>query len=128
MIKHDYLQVLKKQPLTIAVFELSVEPNTLELEWLPKLGSKEALQNFKSSLQINDELWLFPSAASIFYHAKTNKFFTNLPIECIEFVEYRQIPYSLLDKDGTIWRFEGSRPVSKLADDVMAEVMKKTKE
>ena len=33
-------------------------------------------------------------------------------------------PYTHIDKDGMPWRFEGSRPVSKLADDVMQSVKK----
>jgi hypothetical protein len=29
--------------------------------------------------------------------------------------------YTHKDKDGVLWRFEGSRPISKLADDIMDE-------
>lgn len=30
--------------------------------------------------------------------------------------------YTHKDSEGMVWRFEGSRPISKLADEVMAEV------
>jgi hypothetical protein len=29
--------------------------------------------------------------------------------------------YTHMDKHGMLWRFEGSRPISKLADEAMAE-------
>ena len=35
--------------------------------------------------------------------------------------------YSHTDSDGMLWRFEGSRPISKLADEVVAEVFGNTK-
>ena len=31
--------------------------------------------------------------------------------------------YTHIDKDGMLWRWEGCRPISKLADEVMAEVV-----
>jgi hypothetical protein len=32
------------------------------------------------------------------------------------------VKYTHRDKDGMLWRFNGGRPVSKLADDVMRKV------
>jgi hypothetical protein len=37
------------------------------------------------------------------------------------------MPYTHRDKDGMLWRFEGSRPISRLADEVMANVKTKPK-
>lgn len=31
--------------------------------------------------------------------------------------------YTHIDKDGMLWRWEGCRPISRLADEVMAEVV-----
>lgn len=35
--------------------------------------------------------------------------------------------YTHTDNDGILWRFEGSRPISSLADSVMSQFERKTK-
>jgi hypothetical protein len=93
MLEQDYKQVLQDKPEMVLVFQLVVEPSTLKQSWLPVLFSIQETEKFRATLMINDELWLFPSHSQIpiFYHAKSSKFFTSLPVECVEFLEYRQI-------------------------------------